>query len=251
MPTPASPATSTTCGRPARPVPERVEPAQLHRPADERSTREPPCHARQYGRGQRGWKRAGSLRRPAPCWRCHLRPYRPQHQPPPAARGLLASAARRPSATHQPLMGSLLLTFGHARSASTPVSPACWLCILPSRPLSAFGLDDRAKVSATTSGADPRSPAPTTLSSPVAPARLYDATSSRTGTAAGDVSGPDPPGLPLARRLPGGSLVGAAGGDLPCQARSLRRAPLPPRARRAWSTFGPHAIGSRAVRNGL
>jgi hypothetical protein len=52
-------------------------------------------------------------------------------------------------------------------SASTPVSPACWLCILPSRPLSAFGLDDRAKVSACTSGADPRSTGPTTLSSPM------------------------------------------------------------------------------------
>jgi hypothetical protein len=72
------------------------------------------------------------------------------------------------------------------------------------RPMSAFGLDDRAKASATTSGGDPRSPAQTTLSSPVAPARLYDATSSRTRTAAGDVPGPDPARAPLARRLPGG-----------------------------------------------
>ena len=54
-------------------------------------------------------------------------------------------------------MGSLPVTFGHALLGQHPVSPACWLCILPSRPLSAFGLDDRAKVSAFTSGADPRS----------------------------------------------------------------------------------------------
>jgi hypothetical protein len=54
-------------------------------------------------------------------------------------------------------------------SASTPVSPACWLCILPSRPMTAFGPDDRAKVSALTSGADLRSTGPTTLSSQVAP----------------------------------------------------------------------------------
>src|SRR5215204_6981222 len=65
-------------------------------------------------------------------------------------------------------------------SASTPVSPACWLCILPSRPLSAFGLDDRAKVSAFTSGADPRSTGPTTLSSPMgAPAPAPGALRSR------------------------------------------------------------------------
>ena len=54
-------------------------------------------------------------------------------------------------------------------SASTPLSLACWLCILPSRPRSAFDWDGTAKVSALTSGADPRSAGPTTLSSPVTP----------------------------------------------------------------------------------
>src|SRR5215207_143718 len=52
-------------------------------------------------------------------------------------------------------------------SASIPLSPACWLCILPPRPLSAFDWDGTAKVSALTSGADPRSTGPATLSSPV------------------------------------------------------------------------------------
>jgi hypothetical protein len=135
---------------------------------------------------------------------CHLRPYRPQHQPPPAARRLLASAARRPSATPQPLMSSLLPTFDHARLGQHSGQSRMLVVHLALRPMSTFGLDDRAKASATTSGGDPRSPAPTTLSSPVAPARLYDATSSRTRTAAGDVPGPDPARAPLARRLPGG-----------------------------------------------
>jgi hypothetical protein len=153
-----------------------------------------------------------------------LRPYRPQHQPPPAARRLLASAARRPSATPQPLMGSLLPTFDHARLGQHSGQSGMLVVHLALRPMSAFGLDDRAKASATTSGGDPRSPAPTTLSSPVAPARLYDATSSRTRTAAGDVPGPDP-----ARALPSKAvagrvrLSGAAGGDLPCKVRDAER----------------------------
>ena len=46
------------------------------------------------------------------------------------------------------------------------------------RPMSAFGLDDRAKVSALTSGADPRSPAPTTLSSLAAQLALRHASAS-------------------------------------------------------------------------
>ena len=55
LPTPASPATSTTCGRALLgPFQRRVEPAQLDRPADERRARELPSHARQYGR--RPWE---------------------------------------------------------------------------------------------------------------------------------------------------------------------------------------------------
>ena len=196
---------------------------QLISPADQPLRCEPASHARQYGRGQRGWKRAGSLRRPAPCWRCHLRPYRPQHQPPPAARRLLASAARRPSATHQPLMGSLLPTFDPARLGQHSGQSRMLVVHLALRPMSAFGLDDRAKASATTSGGDPRSPAPTTLSSPVAPARLYDATSSRTRTAAGMSLAQTPPGLPPQGGCRAGSLSGTDG-ELPCQAgRSAER----------------------------
>jgi hypothetical protein len=96
------------------PVKRRPKPPQLLGPADERSAREPPSHARQYGRGQRGRKRAGCLRRPAPWWGCHLRAHRSQHQLPPATRRPLAPTARRPSATYQTLVGGLLLTFGDA-----------------------------------------------------------------------------------------------------------------------------------------
>jgi len=64
-----------------------------------------------------------------------------------------------------------------------------------------------------------------------------------------------PPGLPLPRRLPRrGSLVGGSGGGLPCQARSARRSVAAPASGRAWSTFGPHAIGAQrfvAVSSGL
>jgi len=63
-----------------------------------------------------------------------------------------------------------------------------------------------------------------------------------------------PPGLPLTRRSPRrGSLVGAAGGGLPCQPRSATRCAAAPRAGRAWSTFGPNPIGAErfaAVSNG-
>jgi hypothetical protein len=41
-----------------------LEPAQLISPADEPLRCEPAHHARQYGRGQRGWKRAGADCRP-------------------------------------------------------------------------------------------------------------------------------------------------------------------------------------------
>jgi hypothetical protein len=60
----------------------------------------------------------------------------------------------------------------------------------------------------------------------------------------GDVPGPDPARAPLARRLPGGlACRGAAGGSaLPGKVRDAAR--RCPRERRAWSTFGPHAIGA-------
>jgi hypothetical protein len=45
---------------------QRVEPAGLHRPADERRTPERPCHARQYGRRQREEERIGDQGRPVP-----------------------------------------------------------------------------------------------------------------------------------------------------------------------------------------
>jgi hypothetical protein len=62
----------------------------------------------------------------------------------------------------------------------------------------------------------------------------------------GDVSGPDP-----ARAPPNKAIVMAglacrgqpAGVSLASQG-PPGRAPLPPRAGRAWSTFGPHAIGA-------
>jgi hypothetical protein len=94
------------------PVQRPLDSAQLSSPTNERLRCKPARHARQYGRGQRRWKRAGSLHRPAPCCGCHLRAHRPQHQLPPATRGLLASPTRRASATHHTLMGGLPLTFG-------------------------------------------------------------------------------------------------------------------------------------------
>jgi hypothetical protein len=67
----------------------------------------------------------------------------------------------------------------------------------------------------------------------------------------GGVPGPDPARDTLARRLPGGArLSGAAGGGLPCQARSAMRSAAAPRAAclvHVWST----CHRSRAVRSGL
>jgi hypothetical protein len=80
------------------PIQSPLESAQLGSPTNEPLRCKPARHAGQYGRGQRGRKWAGSLRRPALCG-CHLRAHRPQHQLPPATRGLLAPAARRSSAT--------------------------------------------------------------------------------------------------------------------------------------------------------
>jgi len=54
-----------------------------------------------------------------------------------------------------------------------------------------------------------------------------------------------PPGLPLTRRLPWrGSLVGGSrrGSALPAKVRQAER--RCPASGRAWSTFGPHAIGA-------
>ena len=62
-------------------------------------------------------------------------------------------------------MGSLLPTFDHARLGQHSGQSGMLVVHLALRPMSAFGLDDRAKASATTSGADPRSLAPATLSS--------------------------------------------------------------------------------------
>jgi hypothetical protein len=62
----------------------------------------------------------------------------------------------------------------------------------------------------------------------------------------GDVPGQTPSGLPLARRSPRrGSLVGGSrrGSPLPAKVRDAVRR-CPPRAGRAWSTFGLHVIGT-------
>jgi hypothetical protein len=64
-------------------------------------------------------------------------------------------------------MGGHLLTFGHALLGEDPGQSGMLVVHLALRPLSAFGPDDRAKVSALTSGADPRSAGAATLSSPV------------------------------------------------------------------------------------
>ena len=62
----------------------------------------------------------------------------------------------------------------------------------------------------------------------------------------GDVPGPDPAGAPPKQgNRPGGArLSGAAGGGLLASQGPRCGAPLPPRAGRAWSMFGPHAIGT-------
>jgi hypothetical protein len=62
-------------------------------------------------------------------------------------------------------MGGHLLTFGHALLGEDPGQSDMLVVHLALRPLSAFGLDGTAKVSVLTSGADPRSTGPTTLSS--------------------------------------------------------------------------------------
>src|SRR5829696_2874939 len=49
-------------------------------------------------------------------------------------------------------------------------------------------------------------------------------------------------------------ILGAAGGGSPCQARSATRSAAAPASGRAWSTFGPHAIGAErflAVSSGI
>ena len=51
-------------------------------------------------------------------------------------------------------MGSLLVTFGHALLGQHPGQSGMLVVHLALRPLAAFGLDVRAKVSALTSGAD-------------------------------------------------------------------------------------------------
>src|SRR5215203_5315518 len=77
-------------------------------------------------------------------------------------------------------MGGPLVTFGHALLGQHPGQSGMLVVHLALPSLSAFGLDDRAKVSAFTSGADPRSTGPTTLSSPMgAPAPAPGALRSR------------------------------------------------------------------------
>src|SRR5918993_1496879 len=69
----------------------------------------------------------------------------------------LTSAQRRKGATHHTLVGGFLVTFGHALLGQHAGQSGMLVVHLALRPVVAFGLDDRAKVSALTSGADPRS----------------------------------------------------------------------------------------------
>jgi len=61
----------------------------------------------------------------------------------------------------------------------------------------------------------------------------------------GDVPGPDPARAPPTKAIAQAGLAcrGSRRG-LPCQPRSARRSAAAPASGRAWSTFGPHAIGA-------
>jgi hypothetical protein len=62
----------------------------------------------------------------------------------------------------------------------------------------------------------------------------------------GDVPGPDPARAPPNKAIAQAGLAcrgQPAGVSLASQGSATRGAPLPPRAGRAWSTFGPHASG--------
>jgi hypothetical protein len=62
----------------------------------------------------------------------------------------------------------------------------------------------------------------------------------------GDVPGPDPARAPPSKAVAGGArLSGAAGGGLPCLGKVRDAARRCPPSGRAWSTFGPHAIGTQ------
>jgi len=136
-------------------------------------------------------------------------------------------------------------------SASTPVSPGCWLCILPSvRCLPSgwtIGLRRRPPPQAATLDRQLRPPYlrrwlrhGSTMQRPRGRALLRGMSLAQT-----------PPGLPLARRLPGGfACRGQQAGIYLARQGPRRGAPLPPRARRAWSTFGTHAIGTQRVASG-
>jgi hypothetical protein len=63
----------------------------------------------------------------------------------------------------------------------------------------------------------------------------------------GDVPGPDPARAPPNKAIAQAGLAcrgQPAGVYLASQGSATRGAPLPPRAGRPWSTFGPHAIGA-------
>jgi hypothetical protein len=65
------------------------------------------------------------------------------------------------------------------------------------------------------------------------------------GEIQGDVPGPDPARASPNKAIAGrGSLVGGSRRGLPCLGKVRDAARRRPRAGRAWSTFGPHAIGT-------
>jgi hypothetical protein len=139
------------------PVHDRRKSAQLFDPTDERWAREPASHARQYGRSQRGRKRAGEVCRPVPA-RCgrHLGAHWTPNQPPPGPRCPLAASATLAD-THYPSLGGGLPPWGHEVHSQHLAQPcvhvvhACPPIRVPDR----FGLDGRAKAPATTSGPRP------------------------------------------------------------------------------------------------
>jgi hypothetical protein len=71
-------------------------------------------------------------------------------------------------------MGGLLLMFGDALLGQHSGQSDMLVVHLALRPLSTFGLDGTAKVSAFTSGAGPKSMEPTTLSSPISGPRPHE-----------------------------------------------------------------------------
>ena len=171
LPTPASPASSTTCGRPCSALQCYLEPAQLISPADEPLRDEPVRHARQYGRGQRG---NGSATRadPPPCWVPPTRSSAVQRAATSAASpaGVADAASERAPDAHGRRPADVRSCA--ARIARRSVRHVG--CVLPSVHWLPSGWTLGLRCRPLTSGADLRSVGATTLSSPVAHPRHHE-----------------------------------------------------------------------------